>query len=181
MNESPDLETWRRDLLEYRGQKDLDFAKDPDSPLSDAEKGGFRGLVYFDPDPTYRVVARLVRIEKPQTITMDTTKPDRQMSRMKIGYLEFTLGGEKLMLYALQGTDQGSPISVPFTDATTGAETYHDGRYVELEVGSDDECTLDFNYAYSPYCAYNDRYACLLPPPENRLRVAIRAGEKKFH
>jgi len=72
---------------------------------------------------------------------------------------------------------------VPFTDLTSSTETYGAGRYLELEHDSEKGSgwfVLDFNLAYSPYCAYNDEYSCPIPPKANRLSVAIRVGEKMF-
>ena len=89
---------------------------------------------------------------------------------------------------ALQGSvtmlqrDGQDGFFVPFRDATSGTESYPAGRYIDLEPDAVDRTTwtvhLDFNYAYSPSCAYDDRFSCPLPPPENWLQVPIRAGEK---
>ena len=76
---------------------------------------------------------------------------------------------------------EGEPISelfIPFADATSGSETYPAGRYLNIKPTSTGLYTIDFNYAYNPYCAYNKSYECPFPPSSNRLKVAIRAGEK---
>ncbi|HLE52058.1 MAG TPA: DUF1684 domain-containing protein, partial [Anaerolineales bacterium] len=70
---------------------------------------------------------------------------------------------------------------LPFADALAGSETYGAGRYLEPEPAGKGKLLVDFNYAYNPYCAYNDQYSCPLTPWENRLKVPIRAGEKVFH
>ncbi len=67
---------------------------------------------------------------------------------------------------------------MPFRDATSGTETYGAGRYLDLEPLPDGSYDLDFNLAYSPYCAYSPSYSCPLPPPENRLGARILAGER---
>ena len=69
---------------------------------------------------------------------------------------------------------------LPFTDATSGEETYGAGRYVEIDILEDGRVAIDFNMAYNPYCAYNEDWSCPLTPFENRLQVPIQAGEKKF-
>ena len=69
---------------------------------------------------------------------------------------------------------------LPFVDSPAGQETYPAGRYLEPEVLPGGKDSLDFNLAYNPYCAYNDRWSCPFPPAENRLQVPIRAGEKLF-
>jgi len=76
---------------------------------------------------------------------------------------------------------QGDELFIPFRDATSGKDTYGAGRYVEAEPLGKGRYLLDFNRAYNPYCAYNDDWRCPLPPAENWLTVAIRAGEKSFH
>ena len=76
---------------------------------------------------------------------------------------------------------QGDELFIPFRDATSGKDTYGAGRYVEAEALGNGRYLLDFNRAYNPYCAYNDDWRCPLPPAENWLKVAIRAGEKSFH
>ncbi len=69
---------------------------------------------------------------------------------------------------------------LPFADALAGDETYGAGRYLEPEPAGDDRLLIDFNLAYNPYCAYNPNWSCPITPAENRLKVAIRAGEKVF-
>ncbi len=74
-------------------------------------------------------------------------------------------------------------LFIPFTDATSGEETYESGRYIDLEIKDtkNDIVVIDFNKAYNPYCAYvSGKFNCPIPPAENRLPVAIRAGEKAF-
>jgi uncharacterized protein len=97
-----------------------------------------------------------------------------------VGTLQFTLHGQKLSLSAFvdEGTRQISELFVPFADTTSGSETYPAGRYLNLTPTATGVYTIDFNKAYNPFCAYNNTYECPLPPPSNRLKVAITAGEK---
>jgi uncharacterized protein (DUF1684 family) len=74
----------------------------------------------------------------------------------------------------------GDDYFLPFMDATTGDDSYADGRYLDLPATGDGRLVVDFNYAYNPYCAYNPNWSCPIPPSENRLRVSINAGEKNF-
>jgi len=67
---------------------------------------------------------------------------------------------------------------VPFTDATTGADTYPGGRYLDLDRTATSLYDLDFNRAYNPYCYFNATYECPYPPAESRLKVPVAAGEK---
>ncbi len=88
----------------------------------------------------------------------------------------FEVDGEPVSL-ALY--DTGHPgYFLPFRDRTSGSETYGAGRYLDIEPSDDGTATIDFNEAYNPFCAYNDAYACPLPPPENWLQVRIEAGER---
>ena len=74
----------------------------------------------------------------------------------------------------------GGHLFLPFADPTRADETYGAGRYLEVHGHEGGSLLVDFNYAYNPYCAYNEAWSCPLPPPENVLGVPIRAGEKRF-
>jgi uncharacterized protein (DUF1684 family) len=97
-----------------------------------------------------------------------------------VGVLEFTLQGETRSLGAFMpdGTQQITNLFVPFADQTTGTDTYSAGRYLDIDPTTTGYYTIDFNRAYNPYCAYNATYECPFPPPTNRLKASIRAGEK---
>ena len=97
-----------------------------------------------------------------------------------VGSLHFALQGQALSLGAFveEGSTQITSLFVPFADLTTETETYAAGRYLDLDPTASGYYTIDFNRAYNPYCAYNKTYECPYPPPSNRLKIAIRAGEK---
>jgi uncharacterized protein (DUF1684 family) len=97
-----------------------------------------------------------------------------------VGSLEFMFRGQPMSLGAFveDGTREITELFVPFADLTTGKDTYNAGRYLSIQPTSSGLYTIDFNTAYNPYCAYNSRYECPFPPPSNRLKVPIRAGEK---
>ena len=97
-----------------------------------------------------------------------------------VGTLQFTFQGQSHTLGAFvpEGTQQIVDLFVPFADMTTGTDTYAAGRYLDLAPTSTGFYTIDFNRAYNPYCAYSKGYECPFPPPSNRLKVAVRAGEK---
>ena len=98
----------------------------------------------------------------------------------RVGTLSFTFQGTRLALTAFAEEDDRAinRLFVPFRDQTSGTETYGGGRYLELDRTSTGMYDLDFNRAYQPYCVYNPNYVCPVPPPENTLSVAIRAGER---
>jgi uncharacterized protein (DUF1684 family) len=176
-----DVETWRRALLRFRERKDEFFRSDHDSPLGHGGQGLFAGLKYFEPDPAFRLEAKLQRYPDPESVIMTTSKGTRQLFN-RVGFFDFTIDGQPVKLQAYQSAErEDASIFIPFRDATSGKESYGAARYLDLEVEHDDQYAVDFNYAYNPYCAYSEDYVCPLPPQENWLKVPIRAGEKKYH
>lgn len=176
-----DEETWRRALIRFRQQKDDYFRNDHDSPAAHSNRGTFVGLKYFEPNPSFRFEAKLQRINNPESTIMTTSKGTRQLFN-RVGYFDLTIDGQPVRLYAYQSAERHDPsLFIPFRDATSGAESYGAARYLDLEVEHDDNYAVDFNLAYNPYCAYSDDYVCPLPPKENWLKVAIPAGERKYH
>lgn len=165
-----------------RREKD-EFFKSTDSPLNDNQRKKFKALKYFPVNPKYFVKAKLVPFNKKDTINMLTSKKEKNRKMIRYGRIEFTLEGSK---YALTGyyslpLNEESSLFVPFGDQTNGKDTYKGGRYLDLEViPGTKEIQLDFNLAYNPYCAYNDKWSCPLIPSENILQIRIEAGEKKF-
>ncbi len=176
-----DQETWARALSRFRADKDEFFRNSRDSPLPHDEASSFQGLKYFDPDPSFRFEAKLLRYPNPEGVMVATSKGSRQLFN-RVGYFDLAVGGGPLRIYAYQSAEREDPnIFVPFRDLTSGKESYGAARYLDLPVEHDDEYPVDFNYAYNPYCAYSEDFVCPLPPQENWLKVPIRAGEKKYH
>jgi uncharacterized protein (DUF1684 family) len=109
-------------------------------------------------------------------ITMPTsTGTMREVER--VGTLKFNVKGQPLRLTAFLEKGQRE-LFVPFSDLTSGTETYQAGRYMSLDPTPSGIYIVDFNVAYTPYCYYNAEYECPLPPRENRLTIPIRAGER---
>lgn len=145
-------------------------------------------LRFFDIDESYRVRAKLERTASDQWFEMPTSGKIRKVFRV-YGRLSFTLHDTavQINLYqsqALMGSEgYRNYLFLPFTDATTGKETYEAGRYIDLQISDirNNEVVIDFNKSYNPYCAYvSGVYNCPVPPRENHLPVAIRAGEKAY-
>jgi uncharacterized protein (DUF1684 family) len=180
-----DVDDWRTELESKRAEKDEFFGSHPHSPVPEDDRETFDGLDYFDPDPTFRVEAtvHLADEDDDSVYVMDTTTGGEQRY-LKVAELTFELDGET---YALGGYRQSGEeretLFVPFRDKTTGQQTYGAGRYMELEAEGEledgDAIPIDFNLAYNPFCAFNDAYACPLPPAENWLEALVEAGEKK--
>ncbi|NHN61025.1 MULTISPECIES: DUF1684 domain-containing protein [Halorussus] len=176
-----DAEAWREELESHRTEKDDFFAEHPQSPIPPEERETFDGLDYFDPAPDYRVTATVEVHEQPDPVELEVSAGPPQRY-LRVATLHFELDGEadELAGYRQEADEDG--LFVPFRDKTTGQQTYDGGRYMEFETegGLDDasEMVLDFNLAYSPFCAYSETFACPLPPEENWLDAEIRAGEK---
>jgi hypothetical protein len=175
---------WADQLRENRAEKDRFLAEHRQSPIPPDERDAFDGLDYFDPDPDYRVDATVTVYDDPEGIEMETSDGRTVRYERVVGFT-FELDGET---YELQGYrqpgDDAEGIFVPFRDKTTGQQTYKDGRYMELEpehsLERGDEVTVDFNLAYSPFCAFSETFSCPLPPEENWLDTTVEAGEKKY-
>ena len=167
------------DLDEFRRAKDRWMSLDEQSPLTADQRRRFGGLVYFDEAPDFVLRLAAERIDGLALVEMQTSSGETAMYE-EWGRVRFEVDGQpaSLMIYGHPAT---GALFLPFRDATSGDETYAAGRYLEVHDMEDGTVFLDFNYAYSPYCAYNEGYSCPLPPPENRLSVAIRAGERNFY
>jgi uncharacterized protein len=165
------------DLGGFRAARDELFATHPQSPVPH----GFTGLRYFPPDPSAAVEVPLRRVDG--HLAIDTGGPDGVIRYARVGVLDTPWG--PLTLWWTLG--YGGGLFLPFRDGTAGRETYGAGRYLTDTIKGtfgrgvcllpDDRVRLDYNYAYNPSCAYDDRWACPLAPPENRVDAPIRAGE----
>jgi len=168
-----------QELLAERATKDRFMADDPESPIPADKKGTLLPLQYYAPDDSMAVPAALRLQDERPVFEMPTSTGTLRRYQL-VGRLEFTLQGQSMTLGAFveAGTQQIETLFVPFADETTGTETYPAGRYLDLHPTGTGYYTIDFNRAYNPYCAYNESYECPFPPPSNRLKVPIRAGEK---
>jgi uncharacterized protein (DUF1684 family) len=160
-----------------RAAKDAAFLAAND-PIPKSRHDQFLPLAYFPIEPDYSVPAALKPSNDRTIIEMPTsTGTNRKMRRA--GTLEFTLKGQPLKLTALNEVGEDpSHLFVPFSDLTSGTETYAAGRFMDLNRNGTGIYEVDFNRAYIPYCYYNPTYECPYPPRENRLDIPIRAGER---
>jgi uncharacterized protein len=165
-------------ILDWRKQKDNYFRTNDESPILDQET--FTGLSYFEPKNDYKTKAHL-------TLLNDTLPhPMLRTDGKKEKYIKYAIATFKLnkkeyqltLFKSLRDTVNPNILFVPFTDRTSGELTYKAGRYLDIELKKPDEVILDFNYAYNPFCAYNPRFSCPIPPIENFLDIEILAGEK---
>jgi len=165
-------------LAEFRQQKDVFFKTDPQSPLRPDQRTDFDGLKYFPENPRLRITAKVEEYPDQQIVPM-TTSTGAVKEYYKYGHFSFEVDGQTAALQVYQDLDRNT-FFLPFVDATAPTETYGAGRYLDLEPERDNIFVIDFNYAYNPYCAYNENWSCPIPPKENRLAVMIEAGEKNF-
>ncbi len=169
-------ERWRevrRDLM----------ATHPQSPIREpGRRAAFDGPWYFDHDPAARVLAE-VEEAAPERVVIEGSA-DGRFEMARFGTARFDLFGEPqtLSLYWVEG--YGGGVFLSFRDDTSGRETYGACRYLldtvkGADLGLEDgRLVLDFNLAYQPSCSYDPSWVCPLAPPENRLSVAVRAGER---
>lgn len=178
-----DVNTWRQRLQEQRRLKDSFFSSHPQSPLPPQARRLFKGLAYWPPDASLCFELALHEYDEKRVMLVADTS-DEQRKLYQWGEFRFQIARIQCTLQAYKSNPGDSRLFIPFTDRTTGKESYGAGRYLDLEAerhrAEDGKWTVDFNEAYNPWCAYSEAYACPLVPPENRLPVEMCAGEKKY-
>ncbi|SHM63257.1 DUF1684 domain-containing protein [Cryptosporangium aurantiacum] len=157
-----------------RGGHDIVRPRHPENPL----RTNFAGTPVYAPDPRWVVTGRYVPFDQPRPTTVGAAVEGLQHIYDAPGEVRFTLDGQELALTAFNGRAPGS-LSILFTDETSGVTTYAANRALSVGAPAEDgTVTLDFNRAANLPCAYTDLATCPLPPAENRLPIAIEAGEK---
>ena len=165
--------------------KNKEFLDLEKSPLLAEDIGNFSGLNYFPADPDYKVTATFQRVTMPITFRMKTTT-DRLPEYRTFAKITFKLMDTTLSLNVYQNVEltlksgYEDYLFVPFTDETSAEESYGGGRFMDLRQPTSNTIEIDFNKAYNPYCAYNHKYSCPIPPSENHLPVQEKAGEKIY-
>lgn len=172
----------------YQKELNMMYMDASKSPLKKRDLKKFKGLEFFAIDSSFIVEATFIKIENTPFFEMPTTTERRAMYR-EYGKLQFTLNNQKFELTVYQNQDEARDekykdnLFLPFTDDTSGNESYGGGRYMDLkiyDIKADNTITLNFNNSYNPYCAYNSDYSCPLVPRKNHLDVEVKAGVKKF-
>jgi hypothetical protein len=170
---------------QFRQARDALFRHHPQSALSAAQKARFTGLSYYPYDPAWRFVLPVDTEVEP--ILLEIELQDDGLVRMqRFGQVHFEAAGQKLSLALFWILGYGGGVFLPFGDLTNNDATYGGGRYLldtikHADLGQEEGgLVIDFNYAYNPSCAYNPRWHCPLTPWENRLPVAVLAGEKNY-
>ena len=163
-----------------------DFFKDASrSPLKSKDLKDFKGLDFFSIYSSYIVKAKLFRTPNTSFFGMKTTT-ERITKERVFGILSFIIDNQPFELNVYQGESAGEEdvdtnyLFLPFLDESNGLTTYGGGRYIDLYVPVGDTLIIDFNQAYNPFCAYNDKYSCPIVPRENYIPLNVTAGVKSF-
>jgi uncharacterized protein (DUF1684 family) len=172
---------WRN----FRAARDDLFSFHSQSPLDVEQKADFSRLRFYPYDPIWRVVGRIDQNVARETFQIEL--PDEgQFAFTRIGHVHFEIEGEPAQLSIFWIECYGGGLFLPFKDVTNGRRTFGGGRYLydtikgaDLGAGAD-EILLDFNFAYNPSCAYDERWVCPLSPEENKLPFAVTVGELDF-
>jgi uncharacterized protein (DUF1684 family) len=170
-------------VTEWRKERDEFFKNHERSPLPPREKKNFRGLKYFPFDPKYVFYAGIERyifhINNPRYYATFLTNKGTNKRYIRYGKVRFRLDSKDFSIEVYKSILSDS-LFIPFKDETNGKETYGGGRYIDAEILPGYKMVLDFNMAYYPSCAYNEKFICVLPPKENVLAIPIRAGERNL-
>ncbi len=161
-----------------------DFKTADWSPLTPDDKNVFTHLNYYPYDVNWRFSGPLHIYSDQDSLIIRGSREGDLRPALKFGYFEFEKNEQTHRLQVIKILPK-QPESKPymflgFWDETSDQETYGGGRYINIDENEENFYTVDFNFAYNPYCAYSDRYSCAVPPFENRLKLAVTAGEKIF-
>ena len=170
---------YRQRIAAERIAMNEQFFNPKETPLDSLNFYTFRGLKFFPIQEKYRVKATLTLLVNEAVFNLphshDQTKPYKNYAIAK-----FELDGKNFELMVLEQVEKKpgneNYLLLPFWDQTNNKETYGGGRYIDLDKSEGKNIIIDFNKAYHPYCAYNSKYTCPIPPPQNKMNVAIEAG-----
>jgi uncharacterized protein (DUF1684 family) len=169
-------------------QKELntEYADAKTSPLTVEDLAQFKSLDFYPANEKAFVVAQFTRTENEKPFEMPTSTTRKPMY-VKYGEARFLLDGKEFKLNLYRNIELSKKeeykdyLFLPFSDLTSGKESYIGGKYIDLKIPTGDTIAIDFNLSYNPYCAYNYKYSCPKVPLENDLAIEIKAGVKKFH
>jgi uncharacterized protein (DUF1684 family) len=172
---------WRR----FRADQDLLFKTHPQTALTPNQIADFTSLHYYPYKPAFRFTLPVENLSDREVIQIKLQE-DGPTHLLPFGRISFETHGQVVSLTLFWIWGYGGGIFLPFKDSTNTSETYAGGRYLldtikGADLGWEADClVIDFNFAYNPSCAYNARWHCPLPPPENHLPVPIQAGELRY-
>lgn len=172
-------------VIAFQKELNTEYADSVKSPLLKKDLKTFKALDFYPINEKFFVNAKFVRTPDEKPFEMPTTTSRKPMY-VKYGEAHFSIDGKKFKVNLYQSLDlkkieeYKDALFLPFTDLTSGVDSYGGGKYIDLKIPQGDTIVIDFNTAYNPYCAYNHKYSCPIPPQENDLAIEIRAGVKKF-
>jgi uncharacterized protein (DUF1684 family) len=169
-------------------QKELntEYADAKTSPLTAEDLAVFKTLDFYPINENFFVTAKFIRTENEKPFEMKTST-DRKPLYVKYGEAHFTIDGLNYKLNIYRNIELSKKeeykdyLFLPFSDLTSGNESYIGGKYIDMKTPKGETIVIDFNTSYNPYCAYNPKYSCPKVPLENDLNIEIKAGVKKFH
>ncbi len=173
-------------VAKFQKNLNTEYADVKTSPLTTEDLTVFKALDFYPADENFFVIAKFVRTKKEKPFEMKTST-DRKPLYVKYGEVLFTIDGKDLKLNVYKNIELSKKAAykdylfLPFSDLTSGNESYIGGKYIDLRIPKGDTIVIDFNTSYNPYCAYNHKYSCPKVPLENDLNIEIKAGVKKFH
>ena len=176
----------RAAVEKFQEELNAEYAYAKTSPLLPEDLKSFQTLDFYPPNEQFFVVAKFIRTENEQPFEMKTTTA-RKPVYVKYGEAHFSINGESFQLNIYKNIELSKKkeykdyLFLPFSDLTCGNESYIGGKYIDMKIPQGDTIVIDFNTSYNPYCAYNPKFSCPKVPLENDLKIAIRAGVKKFH
>jgi len=161
-----------------RDKKNKQFKDGNGSPIPYDDRPNFTGLDYFPIDSSYYAVAMLTLAQDVKEITLKTTQGKDRRFKM-YAKADFKLKDKPFSLNIYKAIEDGDGFTVLFTDLTSGKTSYEVGRYIDVEINGL-RAILDFNRAYNPYCIYDKKYDCPIPPNGSNLNIEVNAGEKIY-
>jgi len=177
--------TYKKEIKAFQDTLNKQYTDTAESPLTKEDIKTFKKLDFYPINKKFKVKAIFTRTEDAIPFKMKTTT-DRAPEYVKYGDVEFEMDGKKIKVgiyqsLRLKKTEEYKDyLALPFRDLTSGKMSYGGGRYVDLSIPEGNTIIIDFNKSYNPYCAYNHKYSCVVPPLENFINVEIKAGVMKF-
>ncbi len=179
------LTDYEKEIRTFQDTLNAEYANPETSPLTQEDQATFKGLDFYPINRKYSVVAKFEKVKDTAAFRMKTST-QRAPLYAKYGKASFSMEGKKIQLFLYQSIKYRSmekyknDLALPFKDLTSGKTSYGGGRYIDLKIPAGDSIVIDFNKAYNPYCAYNHKYSCVIPPPENFIPLEIKAGVMKY-
>jgi len=175
-----------KELKAFQDTLNIQYADTAESPLIKEDLLTFKSLDFYPIDKIFKVKAKFTRTKNSVPFKMKTTTK-RAPIYEKYGEVSFKINGKQIKLNVYQShrlrdmEKYKNYLSLPFTDETSGKTSYGGGRYVDLTIPFGNTIIIDFNKSYNPYCAYNHKYSCVVPPAENHIPIEIKAGVMKYN